>query len=128
MVERRRSPIDGVGVFAVQPLPPRRKIGEISGELRRLPRARSEIANHRRIYFIELDHRWALDCRGDRLFKHLNHSCQPNCYLRVFRRRVEVYTLTAIPAQAELTVDYVETPHRHGMPCRCGAPSCRRRL
>ncbi|MBL9140145.1 MAG: SET domain-containing protein [Verrucomicrobiales bacterium] len=127
-VERQRSPIDGWGVFATRPLPARRKIGEIQGELRRLPRARWEIADHRRIYFVELDERWALDCRKDKLFKHLNHSCRPNCYLRVSHRRIEVYTLNAIPAQTELTVDYVETPHRRGMKCQCGAPTCRGRL
>jgi SET domain-containing protein len=127
-VERRNSPIDGTGVFALRRLSARRKLGEIRGELRRLPRARTEIEDDARIYFIELDGRWALDCRTDTLFKHLNHSCHPNCFLRVFRRRVEVYTLRVIPPGVELTVDYVETPHPGGMPCRCGAPQCRGRL
>ncbi|MCC7373922.1 MAG: SET domain-containing protein [Verrucomicrobiales bacterium] len=127
-MERRRSPIDGDGVFALRRLPARRKLGEIQGDLRRLPRARKEIEGDPRIYFIELDRHWALDCRSDTLFKHLNHSCRPNCFLRVFRRRVEVYTLKAIAAGVELTVDYGVTPHVGGMTCQCGAPRCRGRL
>jgi len=124
----RPSGIEGRGVFAVADLPARRKLGEISGVLVRLPQARRRVAKARRIYLIELSRRYALDCSRGNVLKHLNHACAPNCYLRVFRKRVEVYTLRRIRAGAELTVDYGITPHRHGMQCRCGAVGCRRRL
>lgn len=124
----RPSDIDGRGVFAVAELPARRKLGEIAGIWVRLPEARNRVAAARRIYLIELNRRLALDCSRGNVFKHLNHACQPNCYLRVFRNRVEVYTLRRIRPGTELTVDYGVTPHRSGMQCRCGGESCRGRI
>ena len=124
----RPSGIDGCGVFAAANLPARRKLGEISGVLVRLPQARTRVAAARRIYLVELSRRYALDCSRGNVFKHLNHACQPNCYLRVFRKRVEVYTLRRIRSGTELTVDYGVTPHRGGMKCLCGAVGCRRKL
>jgi len=124
-VRVRRSPIQGRGVFAATHLPARRKLGEISGELVRLPMARKAIENAGQIYFIELTRTWALECSEGNAFKHLNHSCAPNCYLRVINKRVEVYTLCDIEAGMELTVDYGITPHKGGMRCQCGVANCR---
>jgi len=121
----RPSPIQGRGLFAVVNLPGRRKLGEISGRLVKLPQARRDIETAERIYFIELTDTWALECSEGNQFKHLNHSCTPNCYLRIYGKRVEVYTLRPIKRGAELTVDYGETPHKGGMRCQCGAPDCR---
>jgi hypothetical protein len=121
----RVSPIQGRGLFATTNLPGRRKLGEISGRLVRLPQARKQIEGAERIYFIELTDKWALECSDGNQFKHLNHSCSPNCYLRIIDLRVEVYTLRTIKRGAELTVDYGETPHRGGMRCGCGAANCR---
>ena len=124
----RTSRINGRGLFAVIDLPRRRKLGEISGTLERLPRARAVVANLPKIYLIELSRRYALDCSRGNSFKHLNHSCEPNCYLRTCGKRVEVYTLHHIKAGTELTVDYGVTPHKTGMKCGCGAARCRRIL
>ena len=124
----RASGIHGRGVFSMVPLRKRRKLGEVQGQLVRLPQARSVAERQARIYLIEISHRWALDCSKLPPFKYLNHSCQPNCYLRIYRQRVEVYTLKPIPAGTELTVDYGLTPHKGGMACRCGAADCKRRL
>jgi len=63
-------------------LPGRRKLGEISGRLVRLPKARKDIECAERIYFIELTDTWALKCSEGNQFKHLNHCCSPNSYLR----------------------------------------------
>ncbi len=119
------SPINGRGIFAAIPLPGRRKLGEIIGQLVKLPGARKAITNAPKIYFVELDDQWALDCSDGGPFKHLNHSCDPNCYLRIFNRRLEVYSLRAIASGTELTVDYGVTPHAGGMKCGCGARNCR---
>ena len=127
-VEVRSSPINGRGVFAAEAVSGRRKLGEITGRLVRLPGARRAVANSPKIYFVELDGRWALDCSDGGQFKHLNHSCEPTCYLRIFNRRLEVYSLGSIAPGIELTVDYGATPHAGGMKCRCGAQSCRRVL
>lgn len=120
------SGVHGRGLFAGIALPGRRKLGEISGRLVKLPEAWSTVARARKIYLVQVSRRYALDCSRGNSFRFLNHSCQPNCYLRVFRRRVEVYTLRSIGAGSELTVDYGNTPHRDGMRCTCGAERCRR--
>jgi SET domain-containing protein len=121
----RRSPLNGRGLFALAALPRRRKIGELSGSLVRLPAAWATVATARKIYMVQLDTHWALDCSGGNAFKYLNHSCAANCFLRVYRHRVEIYALRDIRPGTELTVDYGETPHRNGMRCRCGAANCR---
>ena len=126
--EVRSSPIQGRGLFACLNLPGRRKLGEISGRLVRLPQARKDIERAERIYFIELTDKWALECSEGNQFKHLNHSCSPNSYLRIIDKRVEVYTLRPIKRGEELTVDYGETPHKGGMHCECGASNCRGKL
>jgi uncharacterized protein len=120
-----RSRLDGRGLFARGELPARRKLGEISGELVALPGAWNTAAGRKKIDLVQVSARRALDCSRGNHFKYLNHSCAPNCYLRVYKRKVEVYTLRRIEPGAELTVDYGETPHDRGMRCRCGAPACR---
>jgi hypothetical protein len=121
----RRSRIHGRGLFTVTAIARRRKLGELSGELRRLPAARQDHQRRVVIQLVELSRRWALDCSSGNRFRYLNHSCQANCYLRLVRRRVEVYSRGPIPAGSELTADYGATMHRGGMSCRCGVPGCR---
>ncbi len=121
----RRSRIHGRGLFAVAAIPCRRKLGELSGELRRLPAARQDHQRRTVIQLVELSRRWALDCSAGNRFRYLNHSCRANCYLRIVRRRVEIYSRGRIPAGSELTADYGQTMHRGGMNCRCGVAGCR---
>lgn len=121
----RRSDIHGRGIFAVSALPARRKLGEVTGDRVRLPAAREAVARAPRIYLVELTRRFALDCSTGNDFRHLNHSCRPNCYMRISRGRVEVYSRGPIAAGTELTVDYGATPHEGGMTCRCGALRCK---
>jgi uncharacterized protein len=125
-VEVRCSSIHGRGLFARIDLPARRKLGELSGRLVRLPQARKERESLPVIYFVEVSRRYALDCQEGNVFKHLNHSCEPNCYLRINRRIVEVYTLLNVARGTEVTVDYGMTPHKQGMNCLCGQLRCRR--
>ena len=122
------STIQGRGLFAVTRVPRRMKLGELTGVLKPLPQARKVMQRRAVIHLVELSRRWALDCTHGNHFRHLNHSCQANCYLRVIRRRVEIYSRKAIAVGTELTVDYRETQHPGGMACRCGAPGCRSRL
>jgi SET domain-containing protein len=120
-----RSRIHGRGLFALCAITRRRKLGELSGVLRRLPAARQEHQRRSVIQLVELSRRWALDCSAGNRFRYLNHSCRANCYLRIVRRRVEVYSRGRIAAGTELTADYGQTQHRGGMSCRCGVAGCR---
>lgn len=124
----RSSQIHGRGLFAAEAIPRRMKLGELSGVLRRVAEARRDMRRRAAIHLVEFDRQWALDCTDGNEFRHLNHCCAANCYLRLIRRRVEVYSRGAIAAGSELTVDYGETQHRGGMACACGAPDCRGRL
>jgi len=121
----RRSPINGRGLHTLSNLPSRRKVGEISGTRVKNREAWKQVAQMEKIFLVALDDKFSLDISEGNSFKDMNHSCQPNCYLRIIAGRIEVYTLRRIPAGSELTVDYVETPHPNGMPCRCKAPNCR---
>ena len=124
-LEVRPSQIQGRGLFATTILPAKRKLGEVSGTLVKLPQARHKVQSRQRIYLVEVSRRLALDCSRGNFFRFLNHSCRPNCYLRVYRHRVEVYSLAPLAPGTELTVDYGATPHQDGMKCRCGNATCR---
>jgi len=124
----RPSAIHGKGLFATARIPRRMKLGELSGVLRPIREANRDHQQRKVIKLVEVSSRWALDCTDGNHFSQLNHSCQANCYLRIIRRRVEVYSRAPIPAGSELTVDYGETMHPDGMGCRCGVPGCRSRI
>lgn len=121
-----KSGIHGTGVFALERVPARRKLGELSGELIRLSEARRRARGSACIAIVEFEDGWALDAsRGGNDLRYVNHSCAPNTYLRRFGHHVELYSLRAIDAGEELTCNYGETQHHGTLPCRCGAPGCR---
>ncbi len=58
--------------------------------------------------------------------RYLNHSCDPNVYLRFGVEEVEVVTRREVSANNELTIDYlINNPGGHSWQCRCGAERCR---
>lgn len=125
-VEVRPSRIDGQGAFALGPIPPRLKIGEIRGESISVPEARIRATRSERIMIVELSPRKAIDfSRSSDPMRYTNHSCQPNARLCIRQGRVEFYALRAIAPGEEITVDYGETHHEGRLPCRCAAPGCR---
>jgi len=129
-VDVHASPIDGLGAFAAEPIPARRKIGEIRGvsisvrEARR--RAKALASEGRPIMIVEVSERRAIDAgaSADPL-RHTNHRCAPNAVLRIRQGRVEFYALRDIAPGEEITADYGESHHEGRLRCRCGAPNCR---
>jgi SET domain-containing protein len=121
----RNSSINGHGLHTLCDLPARRKLGEISGTRIKNRVAWGQVARLEKIFLVALDDQFSLDISQGNSFKDMNHSCRPNCYLRIIAGRIEVYTIHSISAGSELTVDYEETPHPNGMPCNCNAPNCR---
>jgi len=69
----------------------RRKLGEISGQLVRLP-APGRRWNSRQDLPDRLDERTALECSTGNHFPLPQPRCAANCYMRVAHRRVEIYT------------------------------------
>jgi SET domain-containing protein len=119
------SRITGRGLFAGCAIPRRAKIGEFEGEVIFIAEARRRAAARRVVAIVELD-RKAIDARGMRSgFRFINHSCEPNTYLRRTKDRAEFYALRDIARGEELTVDYGESHHEGRLRCRCGTPRCR---
>jgi len=128
-VDVKPSPIDGRGAFAAEPIPARRKIGEIRGESISVREARRRARNQRRIMIVEVSERRAVDAAqsADPL-RFTNHSCRPNAVLRIRQGRIEFYAMRDLAPGEEITVDYGETHHDGRLRCRCGAPGCVGRL
>ncbi|HEX8560665.1 MAG TPA: SET domain-containing protein [Pyrinomonadaceae bacterium] len=125
-----RSPIQGRGLFALAPVPARRKLGELGGELitQREARRRARSAGPS-IKLVEFEDGTALDASRDGgPFAYVNHSCEPNAFMRRHRGRVEFYALRRVEAGEEVTCDYGETHHDGALACRCGSARCRGRL
>jgi len=68
------SAIEGRGVFAQAPIPRRRKIGEVTGEIISVRTARKRAKGKCRICLIDLSNTHALDCTGGNALRLLNHS------------------------------------------------------
>ncbi len=121
-----KSRIAGKGAFAIQIIPARRKIGDLGGVIITMREARKLIRNKKVINLVELDDDLALNASANpNDIRFINHSCNPNTYMRVLKDRVEFYALRAIRKGEELSCDYGETHHEGTLPCRCGAANCR---
>jgi SET domain-containing protein len=124
-----RSRIDGFGVFAAEPIPQRRKIGEIRGESVTIAEARRRAAGQQRIMIVEVSTKRAIDAsRSSDPMRFTNHSCSPNARLSIRDGRIEFYALRVIVPGEEITVNYGETHHEGRLECRCGSVGCVGRL
>lgn len=119
------SRLVGKGLFAGARIPARAKIGEFEGEIIGLRESRRRAKGRSIVAIVELE-RHALDAtRCRRGFRFINHSCEPNTFIRCTPTRAEFYALRAIRKGEELTADYGESHHNGRLPCRCGSARCR---
>jgi SET domain-containing protein len=122
----RKSNIDGLGAYALVPVPARRKIGEFEGERISLCEARKRASLIDRIAIIEVDNYAAIDgSKFGNNTRFVNHSCSPNTYIRVCHGRIEFYALRDIVEAEELTCYYGETHHEGKRRCTCNSKNCR---
>ena len=120
-----KSRFAGKGLFAGTSIPARAKIGDYEGEAIGLREARRRARGRRIVAIVELE-RHALDATGWKHgFRFINHSCDPNTFIRCTPERAEFYARRAIRRGEELTCDYGESQHNGTLPCRCGAANCR---
>ena len=125
-VEKRKSPIDGRGLFAKRAI----EIGEVvvvkGGYV--LTRAqRDQIGKKLGPSEIQITEDLFMGPATKRQREggmlHLNHWCEPNLGLQ---GQVVYVSLRNIEADEELTFDYAMTDDEpYEMECRCGASSCR---
>ena len=124
-----KSGIAGKGAYALENIPAKRKLGNMGGEIISFREARKRVKKQpdNVLFMVEFDNDdIALDASVDsNELRYINHSCDPNTYMRRAYRKVEFYTLRAIRKGEELTCDYGETHHDGKLPCRCGAANCR---
>lgn len=128
-IENKKSNIDGTGAFALEKIPPRKKIGNLGGEIISLREARKRASHTKRVAMVEFGDGRALDASvNPNELRYINHSCSPNTYMRVCFSRVEFYTLHFIKKGEELTCDYGPTHHDGKLRCSCGSPNCKQYL
>ena len=127
---RRRSPIAGWGVFAVDRIPKNKRAIDYAGELighAESARREQGYLKAGRIWCFKVNRRWVRDAAvGGNLARFINHACRPNCYVQVVDLTIWIRAARTIAPGEELTYDYW-TGGAAGIPCGC-RPVCRRRL
>jgi uncharacterized protein len=120
-----KSQIQGKGCFASEHFRRWRKIAEYTGE--RISNAEAHRRAHRRrLRICAIDDQWSLDgSRGGNGTHYINHSCEPNSYMKVLYGHILFFALRDIKAGEEITVDYDSTLHSDKKRCICGAARCR---
>lgn len=128
-VEIKKSRIAGTGAYALANIPARRKIGNMEGEIISYKEAQKRVKKQpgNVLFMVEFDNEdIALDASvNSNELRFINHSCNPNVFMRRAFRLVEYYALRPIRKGEELTCDYGETHHEGTLPCKCGAANCR---
>ena len=128
-VQIKKSKIAGTGTYAGAHIPSRKKIGNMDGEIISYKEAQKRVKRQpgNVLYMVEFDNGdIALDASiNSNELRFINHSCNPNTFMRRAYRRVEYYALRNIKQGEELTCDYGETHHEGTVPCKCGATNCR---
>jgi uncharacterized protein len=133
-LEVRPSGIQGLGVFAGQPIAAGTRIIEYTGEVisdaEGDARYDDESMARHHTFLMALDDGRCIDAAvGGNDARFINHSCEPNCETVEVNGRVWIESVRPIAAGEELSYDYKydrsddddETFYR----CRCGAPTCR---
>jgi hypothetical protein len=137
LFEVRRSPVHGVGAFALRRIRKGSRIVEYLGE-----RVSHEEADRRyedkdatdaHTFLFIVDSRTVIDAGVDgNDARFLNHSCNPNCQSVIESRRVFIEAVRTIQPGEEMTYDYQIQREDDDPPgieevfaCHCGFPQCR---
>lgn len=135
--ELRRSPIQGLGAFATEPIKKGTKIIEYTGE-----RISNDEADRRyddsrmkrhHTFLFTLSSRTIVDGNVDgNEARFINHSCDPNCEAIIDRSRIWIYAKRNIQPGEELVYDYQYEWYDDYTDedvkmyvCHCGAKNCR---
>jgi hypothetical protein len=120
------SPISGKGCFASINFQRGKKIAEYTGERISDFEARARARKRRVLRICDIDGHWSLDgARGGNGTHYINHSCQPNAYMKTLYGHVLFFALRNIRAGDEITIDYEQTLHPDSKRCQCGSVNCR---
>ena len=131
MIEKRRSKIQGWGVYATQTISKNTRIIDYAGEKisnqESLRRERRYINNGQHIWCFKLTNRTVIDAGvGGNVARFINHSCHPNCYIDIRKGIIWIRAARNIRKGEELTYDY-NTDGDGLIECHC-SPTCQRLL
>ena len=122
----RPSAINGRGCFATKSFSARKKIAEYAGEVISTAEAERRARGRRVLRVCAIDDAWSIDGDlGGNGTHYMNHSCEPNAFMRTHGNRILFFALRDIHAGEEITVDYIRTYHPDTKRCTCGAHACR---
>ena len=127
MIKKRRSRIQGWGVFATRTITKNTRIVDYAGE--KISNRESLVREVRylragHIWCFKLNHLYARDAAVDgNVARFINHSCRPNCYVQVVGQTIWIRAAKNIRRGEELTYDY-NTEGAGSIPCRC-RPDCK---
>jgi SET domain-containing protein len=121
----RESRIHRRGVYALERIPPRRKVIEYTGE--RISRRETKLRGQGSLtYLFTLDDYWTIDgAVGGSGAEIVNHSCDPNLVSCIRKGHILYMSRREIKRGEELTVDYRFSKEIETVRCRCGAAQCR---
>jgi SET domain-containing protein len=122
MIERRRSPIHGWGVFAAGRIPKNKHIIDYAGEKisnqESLRRERRYIKRGH-IWCFKLTNRRVIDAGvGGNIARYVNHSCRPNCYIHIKDGVIWIRAARTIRRGEEISYNY-NTDGEGLIRCRC---------
>ncbi len=125
-IRNAASKIHGMGAYAKEPIPAKRKVGSLGGVIISKREANRRSKLNKSIAIVELWNGKALDATiNSNELRYVNHCCDPNTYMRTFNCHVEFYALKEIKKGEELTCNYGITHHAGKLPCKCGAKNCK---
>jgi SET domain-containing protein len=127
LIQKRRSPISGWGVFATQSIPKNKRIIDYAGE--KIP---NRVSLKREARYLKNGHIWCFKLNrlyvrdaavGGNDARYINHACEPNCYTQVIGDTIWIRAARNIRKGEELTYDY-STDGEGTIQCRC-RPGCK---
>ncbi len=130
MIERRKSAIQGWGVFATESIPKNKRIVAYEGE-----KISNKESVKREIRYLKKGHIWcfkltsrsAIDAAvGGNVARFINHSCKPNCYSQIIDGIIWIRAAKTLKKGDELTYNY-NTDGEAEIKCRC-SPDCKNYL
>jgi SET domain-containing protein len=125
-IARRRSGIEGWGVFASEDITKNTRIIDYAGEL--IHNSDSEEREERYlqdgcVWVFRVNRHWSRDANvGGNIARFINHSCTPNCWFEVVDKTIWIRAARNIRRGEEITYDYSIIGERT-IPCRC-RPGC----
>jgi SET domain-containing protein len=124
MIVKRRSRIQGWGVYATSVIPKNKRIVDYAGERisnqESLKRERRYIRDGH-IWCFKLTNRTVVDAGvNGNIARYINHSCRPNCYVEIAKGTIWIRAARTIRRGEELTYNY-NTDGEGLIECRCRA-------